>query len=153
MGDITHVLISHMHADHVAGATRVAGVRRVPSFPNARYYVMENEWRHALEPWNPLPDLIEAQMVSLSDAGVVTLVRDEQEVAPGVTLIPAPGESPGHAIVRLLTDDAVVYYLGDLFHHPAEFLHLIGSRAIEIEKSSRRHARSFYRGSPPRTHG
>lgn len=125
-GDITHVLISHMHADHIGGATRVIDGRRAPAFPNARYYVMEDEW-HLAGTWHqPLayvPEVAEVQKQALLAAGVVELVRGQREVAAGVELIPAPGESPGHAIVRVATGGAPVYYLGDLFHQPAEFLH------------------------------
>jgi glyoxylase-like metal-dependent hydrolase (beta-lactamase superfamily II) len=45
--DVTHVLVSHMHGDHILGATRLVNGRRVPAFPNARYYVMDAEWQSA----------------------------------------------------------------------------------------------------------
>lgn len=121
--DVTHVLISHMHGDHILGATRVVDGRRVPSFPNARYLVMEAEWASAPE-WHQRADAINAQKEALLASNRVELLTAEREVVPGVTFIPAPGESPGHAIVRLATREGVVYYLGDLFHQPAEFAHL-----------------------------
>ncbi len=121
--DITHVLVSHMHGDHIVGATRVVDGRRVPSFPNARYVVMEAEWASAPE-WHQRADAINAQKEALLAANRVDLVAGEREIVAGVSFIPAPGESPGHAIVRLATGDGIVYYLGDLFHQPAEFTHL-----------------------------
>ena len=39
---------------------------------------------------------------------------------PGVTMIAAPGESPGHAIVRVRSGGERFYFLGDLFHHACE---------------------------------
>jgi glyoxylase-like metal-dependent hydrolase (beta-lactamase superfamily II) len=120
--DITHVLISHMHSDHVTGATKSTDGKRVPAFPNARYYVMQDEWESAPEPWQPA-EAVTLQKEALGRAGVVELVRGEQEIVPGITYIPAPGESPGHAIVRVAAGGGVLYYLGDLFHIPAEFSH------------------------------
>jgi glyoxylase-like metal-dependent hydrolase (beta-lactamase superfamily II) len=119
---ISHVLISHMHSDHVTGATRSIAGQRVPAFPNARYFVMRDEWQGAPEPWQGA-EAVDLQKEALGRAGVVELVGAEREVVPGVTYIPAPGESPGHAIVRVEAGGEIVYYLGDLFHIPAEFSH------------------------------
>lgn len=120
---ITHVVITHMHGDHVVGATKTVGGRKVPAFSNARYYVMAEEWRSAPAP-HQRAEAIVGQKEALIAAGVVELVAGEREIVPGVTFVPAPGESPGHAIVRVATDDGIVYYLGDLFHQAAEFSHL-----------------------------
>jgi glyoxylase-like metal-dependent hydrolase (beta-lactamase superfamily II) len=119
---ISHVAITHMHADHLVGATRLANGRRVPVFSSARYYVLASEWESAPVWWQPA-DLIVPQKEALQAAGVVELVRGEQAIAPGVFLVPAPGETPGHAVVRVETGDRPLYYLGDLFHVPAEFSH------------------------------
>jgi glyoxylase-like metal-dependent hydrolase (beta-lactamase superfamily II) len=120
--DITHVLISHLHSDHVTGATKSSDGRRVPAFPKARYYVMQAEWETAPEWWQPA-EAVELQKEPLRRAGVVELVRGEREIVPGIRYIPAPGESPGHAIVRVDAGGEILYYLGDLFHIPAEFSH------------------------------
>jgi glyoxylase-like metal-dependent hydrolase (beta-lactamase superfamily II) len=39
-------------------------------------------------------------------------------------MLRAPGESPGHAIVRVDGGAERFYYLGDLFHHTCEVEHL-----------------------------
>ena len=49
----------------------------------------------------------------------VVLVIDT-EIVPGVTVMPAPGESPGHVVVRIDTGATPVYVLGDLVHHGVE---------------------------------
>ncbi len=121
--DVTHVLITHMHGDHILGATRTLNGRRVPAFPNARYYVMAAEWASA-PAFHQNAEAIEAQKAALIAANAVELLPSEREIVPGVHFIPAPGESPGHAIVRVISGGDVVYYLGDLFHYPAEFRHL-----------------------------
>jgi glyoxylase-like metal-dependent hydrolase (beta-lactamase superfamily II) len=45
--EITHVLVTHLHGDHILGATRLRAGRRAPTFPNARYYAMAAEWAAA----------------------------------------------------------------------------------------------------------
>jgi glyoxylase-like metal-dependent hydrolase (beta-lactamase superfamily II) len=120
--EISHVLLTHLHGDHILGATRVRNGRRVPAFPNARYFVMEEEWAAAPE-WHQNASAIDAQKETLLAAGVVELVESEREIVPGVSYLPAPGESPGHAIVRIDGGAEICYFLGDLFHYPAEFRH------------------------------
>ncbi len=38
-------------------------------------------------------------------------------------MIPAPGETPGHCMVRVRSGGETFYYVGDLFHHPCEVSH------------------------------
>jgi glyoxylase-like metal-dependent hydrolase (beta-lactamase superfamily II) len=122
--EITHVLLSHLHGDHILGATRLVAGRREPAFPNARYVALRAEWESA-PAWHQIGAAeIRAQMDALQAARAVDLLDGEREIVPRVRVLPAPGESPGHAIVRVDAGDAVVYYLGDLFHYPAEFAHL-----------------------------
>ena len=120
--EITHVLITHMHGDHILGATRAAGGGRVPTYPNARYFIMEAEWQEA-PAFHQNAEAINAQKAALAEAGVVELTSGDREIVPGVSFLFAPGELAGHAIVRIEAGDAVVYNLGDLFHYPAEFRH------------------------------
>ena len=49
-GDITDVVLTHLHFDHAGGSTfRDDGGLR-PSFPKARYYVQKSHWDLALHP-------------------------------------------------------------------------------------------------------
>lgn len=120
--DVTHVLISHTHGDHVTGATKTAGGRKLPAFPTARCYAMAVEWL-APPDWHQGVEAIEREKAALDAAGVMELVDGEREIVPGVRFIPAPGESPGFAITRVDAGPEVVYYVGELFNHPAEFAH------------------------------
>ena len=57
-------------------------------------------------------------------------------------MLHAPGESPGHAIVRVASGEARFYFVGDLFHHPCEVEHLdwvsSGRDQAAMERSRRR---------------
>ena len=121
--EITDVFITHMHGDHILGATKLVGERRVPTYPNARYHVMEAEWAEA-PAFHQNAAAINAQKETLQSAGVVELAPGDRESRPGVSFLFAPGESAGHAIVRIETGAGVIYNVGDLFHYPAEFHHL-----------------------------
>jgi glyoxylase-like metal-dependent hydrolase (beta-lactamase superfamily II) len=52
--------------------------------------------------------------------GLLHVVEDDVDVVPGVTMLHAPGETPGHCIVRVESQTYIFYALGDLFHHPCQ---------------------------------
>jgi glyoxylase-like metal-dependent hydrolase (beta-lactamase superfamily II) len=54
---------------------------------------------------------------------MVDLVDGDYELAPGIHMVLAPGETPGHAVVRVHSAGKTLYYLGDLIHHPIEVAH------------------------------
>lgn len=116
---ITHVLITHAHGDHFAGGTVERDGQRVPRFPNARHYIGRRDWEGNPARENP-SNLINRHLAPIDQAGLLELVDGEREIVPGVTMIAAPGESPGHSIVRVHSGGQTFYFVGDLFHHPCE---------------------------------
>lgn len=50
MDDITDVLLTHLHFDHVGGAVELKDNQLVLSFPNATYWVSEPQWETAQHP-------------------------------------------------------------------------------------------------------
>jgi glyoxylase-like metal-dependent hydrolase (beta-lactamase superfamily II) len=48
--DITDVLLTHLHFDHVGGAISKINDKLQPTFPNASYWVSETQWNLALHP-------------------------------------------------------------------------------------------------------
>ncbi len=48
---------------------------------------------------------------------------EEDEVAPGVRLVFAPGHTPGHMCVAITSGQEMVLYTGDLLHHHAQLEH------------------------------
>jgi glyoxylase-like metal-dependent hydrolase (beta-lactamase superfamily II) len=120
--DITHVLITHGHLDHYRGMITERDGKQVPRFANARYLVGAGDWP---SDGQPRPDNARTLCYgTVEAAGQLETVATAREFVPGVTMIPAPGESPGHCIIRVQSGDASFYYLGDLFHYAAEIEHL-----------------------------
>ncbi|MCA9877784.1 MAG: MBL fold metallo-hydrolase, partial [Thermomicrobiales bacterium] len=115
---VTHVVITHPHGDHYPGVCREEGARLVPRFANARHYLGRADWEG-----NPLredPASHLRRLAVIDDLGRLELIDSDTEIAPGVTLLPASGESPGHLVVRIETGNETVYVLGDLIHHGVE---------------------------------
>ncbi len=103
LGDVTHVLLSHLHFDHCGWNTRKNPEGRVvPTFPNARYWLNRGEVEHARNPSERdrasyFPDNWEP----LFEAGQVELFDEEVEPMPGVRAVRTPGHNADMCIVLL----------------------------------------------------
>ena len=120
--EVTHVVLTHAHFDHFSGVTTDRDGISVPTFPNARCYLGQGDWESSeLLAALSEPESLESRTLGvLMGQGRLELVSGDRELAPGLRLIAAPGESPGHQLVRVESAGRVVYCLGDLYHHPIE---------------------------------
>jgi glyoxylase-like metal-dependent hydrolase (beta-lactamase superfamily II) len=138
---VTHVVVSHLHPDHVCGL--VARGADSPRFPGAVHVLPQRDWQAfvADDELGTAHELLH-QLGPVRDAGLLRLVDGDAEVCTGVSVLDAPGESPGHLCVRVETSAGDVIYLGDLVHFPAEIAHIdwfaVRDRPAEQLVASRR---------------
>ncbi len=120
--EVTAVVLTHSHNDHINGATALREGRIEPLFPRARYYLGRGDWEQPeLQVALRDPDSLASRTLGvLWERGLLELVDGDRELAPGLRIIVAPGETPGHLIVRLHSDGHTLYCLGDLYHHCVE---------------------------------
>lgn len=102
LGDVTHVVLTHLHFDHCGWNARERGGSMVPTFPKARYWLERGEVEHARNPnerdrasytpvnWEPL-----------FDAGVAEVFDDEASPAAGVRVVKAAGHNRDMCIVLI----------------------------------------------------
>jgi glyoxylase-like metal-dependent hydrolase (beta-lactamase superfamily II) len=115
---IEHVAITHAHFDHYSGV--VEPDSDTLAFPNARHYLRRTDWDDVRVQLADPATLESRTLGCVQHHGRLELVEGRREIAVGVTLIPAPGETPGHQIVRVESEGLVLYVLGDLYHHALE---------------------------------
>jgi glyoxylase-like metal-dependent hydrolase (beta-lactamase superfamily II) len=119
--DVTHVLLTHTHFDHVVGLAAEHEGQLVPRYPNAHVVLGRADWENA--PKEHLQPEQRARIGAVAEAGLLDLLDGEREIVPDVTMIPAPGESPGHSITRISSNRETLYAIGDLVHFAAEVEH------------------------------
>lgn len=119
---VEHVVITHTHFDHYSGTTTERDKVYTPTFPNARYYVNHLDWeqrtlQRALRRRNSEDS---RTLGVLADRGRLVFVDGPYAVTTGLDILPAPGETPGHQLVRLRSEAGTFYCIGDLYHHVVE---------------------------------
>ncbi|MFT4022495.1 MAG: MBL fold metallo-hydrolase [Flavihumibacter sp.] len=73
--DITDVLLTHLHFDHVGGAVKREGDQLVPAFPNAVYWSNEAHWNWAVHPNNrEKASFLKENILPLADSGKLQFI-------------------------------------------------------------------------------
>ena len=119
--DINRVILTHLHFDHAGGnCFRDKNGEFKPTFPNAVYYINEGELAYAKEP-DPRskPSYLPYTWEPLERQGQVALISGDVEVAPGVTILSAPGHTPNHQIVTVKSVGLTACFLADLVPTPS----------------------------------
>jgi glyoxylase-like metal-dependent hydrolase (beta-lactamase superfamily II) len=110
--DVTDVVFTHLHFDHVGWATQQGSV----VFTNATYRCDDRDWAHFVGPdpaatrkLSPLADRMEFWDRS-------------GPLLPGLDAMVAPGHTPGSTIIVASSGTARALLLGDVVHCPVELL-------------------------------
>ncbi len=109
------VVNSHLHWDHCCGNTGMRDGRWQPSLPRAQYFASRGEWQHAHE--RLIRDgvsYLDENYDPLLEAGRMTLVDGDFEVAPGVWMRRAPGHNRDMMVVTAESRGQTFCFLSDL---------------------------------------
>ncbi len=107
--EVTHVMCTHLHWDHVGWNTQLVDGQWVPTFPNAQYVMAKREYDHWDAVYAKEKDTranvhalaFEDSVLPLIRAEKAILVEDDFDLDHGVSLEPCPGHTPGHVIVNV----------------------------------------------------
>jgi len=153
-GDIGVVIFTHAHPDHVGGNLDGQGK---PAFPKARWVIGRSEWEFWMEGMaeQVLPEHSRDLLVGIARRNltplldVIDVVLGEEEIVPGIRIMPAPGHTPGHCAVKVSSGGEDLYCVGDLVLHP---LHLqqpdwFGAFDIVPDQLAETRRQFFYRAA------
>jgi glyoxylase-like metal-dependent hydrolase (beta-lactamase superfamily II) len=142
--DVTDILVTHIHADHVGWNTQLEQGEWRPTFPKARHYFSNREIDYSAalargddakvasilagaglgEPLHPpAPGVYEDSVAPIIEAGLATTIEVEgAEPVPGFRYISTPGHSIDHASIMFEHDGERAFFWGDVLHHPLQLV-------------------------------
>lgn len=103
---ITDVLITHVHSDHIGGLATAAGTQ---AFPKAVVRISSPDW-HWVQNQSEL-----ASLIKIITPQVKTFTPGDS-VAPGIRSVPLKGHTPGHVGYQIVSGKTRVLDVGDLVH-------------------------------------
>jgi glyoxylase-like metal-dependent hydrolase (beta-lactamase superfamily II) len=114
--DIDIVINSHLHFDHCGwNTTRDMNGRIVPTFPRAKYYAPEGEWRYARKPSErDAISFINDNYDPLVESGQMTLLKGGEQIVPGITVETYPGHTAHMQAIIVESRGKVACYISDL---------------------------------------
>jgi len=120
-GDVTDVVITHLHFDHVGGAIRHdAGGARTLTFPRAVHHVQRRAWHQAHSAGERDRGSFRGEDLELlAHSSQLHLVDGDEPLFPDVELIVSEGHTPGQQLPRFRGGGTHLTWCGDVIptHH------------------------------------
>lgn len=124
--DVTHVVMTHLHLDHVGWNTRLVDGVWTPVFTRARHFMPKMEVGLArnggLMKLEANDRALEDSVFPIIDAGMADYVEPYDVIAPGIRMVPCYGHSPGMLLVEISGGAPGIIAGGDPLHHPLQML-------------------------------
>lgn len=125
--DVTDVILTHLHFDHVGGAVISDGNEQVPAFPNAWHYVQREHWDWAIAPTDKdRASFLPQQFLPLMHHGRIELLDGPCEIFPMIFLDCSFGHTAALQTVKVSDGTSTVFYPADLIptgaHVPYPFV-------------------------------
>jgi glyoxylase-like metal-dependent hydrolase (beta-lactamase superfamily II) len=121
---IDRVFITHCHGDHVNGLVDEQGEC---VFPNAELVMNRTEWDHWMGPEGVITRdenraaILNRALRPYEDR--LVLIKDGEEIAPGVWSLHAPGHTPGHTGLYIESHADRLIHLVDAMHTGVQIPH------------------------------
>ncbi|HKF22039.1 MAG TPA: MBL fold metallo-hydrolase [Candidatus Angelobacter sp.] len=113
--DIDIVINSHLHFDHCGWNTVYKNGVAVATFPKAKYFAPEGEWRHgSLQLERDRVSYISDNYDPLIRSGQMQLLKGDGEVVPGISVAGYPGHTRNMMAVLLRSGGKTACYISDL---------------------------------------
>jgi glyoxylase-like metal-dependent hydrolase (beta-lactamase superfamily II) len=120
--DITDVILTHMHFDHVGDAVKInENGKPEPVFKKAAYHVSQQQWEWAIHPnQRERASYLGENFLPLKDFGVLNLIESDTELVPGIELRMYHGHTDGLLVPFIAYGEKILVYTTDLLAMAAQ---------------------------------
>ena len=142
--DITDVIITHLHFDHVGGAVKYNENKElVPAFKNATYHIAKSQWDLAVSPnRREKASFLPENFIPLQEHNCLNLIEKEVELFPNIDIQIYNGHTVGQIIPVINYNGKKIAYGADLFpstaHLPMPYIMSYDTKPLETLKDRQR---------------
>ena len=113
--DITDVFCTHLHFDHIGGNTKIKNGKIVPSFPNAKYWMNQVNWKAAnLPSEKDQGSFMQDDWAVLAENDMINFVNGTEQFLPSIDIIISNGHTPGMMLPVISDNNNTLVYGADL---------------------------------------
>ena len=114
--DITDVICTHLHFDHIGGNTKLELGKVIPTFPNAKYWMTVENWKLANHPsQKDAGSFIEQDWKVLAENQMIEIVDGKESFIDGVETYLTYGHTPGLLHPIISDGSKKLFYGADIF--------------------------------------
>ncbi|MHB8581466.1 MAG: MBL fold metallo-hydrolase [Ignavibacteriaceae bacterium] len=114
-GEITDVIITHLHFDHTGGSIKLENEKLIPAFPNAKYYVQKKNFEWAVNPSErDRGSYIKENFFPLHETGVLNLIDNNVDFDDEIEFLVVNGHTFSQQLVKISDSSTTILYCGDL---------------------------------------
>lgn len=115
-GDITDIIATHLHFDHMGGLTKFDSAGKLTSrFPNAKIWIQKRNWQHA---WNPnekdRASYLKDNFVIYESDSRLQIIDGPEEIYPGIRMELSEGHTIGMQIPHISDGTYSLQYTADI---------------------------------------
>ena len=124
---VTHVVMTHLHTDHVGWNTVEKEGAWVPTFPKARYLIPKDEFDYWKAEYDKGDKAVNAgsfadSVLPIVEAGLADFMDGKAEVASCLAPEPVPGHAPGMLSFRLRSRGEEGLFCADILHNAIQIV-------------------------------
>ncbi len=113
--EITDVILTHLHFDHIGGAVVFENGKPIPAFPNATYHVQQGQYNWALNPSDrDKASYFKERYVTLAEEGILKLYNGNFQFDENINLVVVNGHTPAQQLVKVSDSSNTIFYCADL---------------------------------------
>ena len=114
--DITDVICTHLHFDHVGGNTKIDEGRIVPTFPNAKYWITKENWELANHPsQKDAGSFMEHDWEVLAQNHMIEIIDGRESFIDGIDTYLTYGHTSGLLHPIISDGSKKLFYGADMF--------------------------------------
>lgn len=117
INDITDIILTHLHFDHCGGTTYFNKLTNEiePLFPNATYYISDQQWKTALNPnYRERSSFINENFNFLKNSIHLKLVETDTKISDNIELRLFNGHTAGLMLPVINNGTKILFFAGDL---------------------------------------